>query len=228
MEDLASIRIADGIVAAALVLSGIFAYSRGLVREVLSLLAWAGAVAATYYGLDLVRPYARELLPWKAAADGIAGVALFVLALLVLTLTTGRLARIVNQSQFGPIDRSLGFLYGVGRGALLVCIAYLVVGWIVPPAQQPTWVKEARTRPLIERGAAEIMRLVPARYQADGRAAAHDADRTAKEAASAAQFLRQLSAPAPRPAPKDDGTSGEKGYNTLDRRQMDRLIQGAQ
>jgi membrane protein required for colicin V production len=227
MDDIASIRVADGLVALILLISGIFAYGRGLVREVLSLLAWVGAVAATYYGMDLVRPYARQLLPWKAAADAIAGIALFVLVLLILTLITGRVARIVNQSQFGPIDRSLGFLYGVARGAVIVCVAYLVAGWIVPPAQQPGWVKEARLRPLVERGASEIMRLVPARYHVDSRSAAEDAERRAREAASAA-LLRQLAAPTPRAPEKDPGASDEKGYNTLDRRQMDRLIQGAQ
>ncbi|MSO77172.1 MAG: CvpA family protein [Alphaproteobacteria bacterium] len=227
MQDIADIRIADGIVALFLLVSGVFAYNRGLVREVLSLLAWAGAATASYYGHDLVGPYARELLPSKTAADAISGVALFVVALLILTLTTGRIAKIVSQSQFGPVDRSLGFLYGLARGALVVCIAYQTVSWVVPPAQQPPWVSEARTRPLVERGAAEIMRLVPARFQTTGRAAAEDAERSAREAASEA-LLRQLAAPSARSAVKGDGMPGERSYNTLDRRQMDRLIQGAQ
>jgi len=67
------INATDILVFAILLISGLLAFFRGFVREVLSVGAWVGAAFATLYGFAHVRPYARDLIGIDMIADIIAG-----------------------------------------------------------------------------------------------------------------------------------------------------------
>lgn len=109
--------VADGAVLAVLVLSGLLAFARGFVQEVLSVAAWVGAIIAVVFVLPLVRPLAQQVIDQPLVADIAAGGAIFLVALIALSILTGMIARRVKSSQLNAVDRSLGFLFGVARGA---------------------------------------------------------------------------------------------------------------
>ena len=112
--------IAIGIV---LLVSGLLAFVRGFVHEVLAVGAWVGAIFIAVFGFPYLRPYARDLIPHELAADVAAGAAIFVVALVVLSLLTRALSDRVKDSALNALDRSLGFVFGLLRGAVLVCLA---------------------------------------------------------------------------------------------------------
>ena len=122
----------DALVFAILVISGIFAYIRGFVHELLTLAAWAGAALTTLYGFEYVVPYARDLVTVQAVADIGTGLIIFVAVLVVLTVLTRLLARRVQDSSLSTLDRSLGLVFGVLRGALLLSFMWVLVAWAVP------------------------------------------------------------------------------------------------
>ncbi|MBT3306819.1 MAG: CvpA family protein, partial [Alphaproteobacteria bacterium] len=128
-----------------LLVSALLAYARGLVQEVLSIGGWVGATFATFYGFPYLRPYARELTTIDVVADFAAGIVLFVLALVILSLLTRHISKAVKNSTLNAIDRSLGFLFGLARGALIVVIAYIGLGMVYPEDDQPKWVHQARS-----------------------------------------------------------------------------------
>ena len=84
---------------------------------------------------------------------------IFIVALLALSLLTRAVSRRVQDSALNAVDRSLGFLFGLLRGAALVCLAYIPVNWLLAPSEQPEWIRDARSRPLVEQGAAMIQSL---------------------------------------------------------------------
>ena len=117
----------DYIVCGIVLLSGVLALMRGLVRELFSLVAWAGAygVAAQYY--TLAEPSVRRYIHQETLVPQVSGVAVFALAFIVLTVA-GALLRhfLIKGHTLTAIDRSLGFLFGLLRGGLVVCIVYLI------------------------------------------------------------------------------------------------------
>lgn len=141
--------------------SAIVAFSRGFVSEVLSLFAWGGAAFATLYGLPLFRPYVREHIRPDALADTILVFALAIISLIVLKMVAGMIGDRVRRSKIGALDRVLGILFGLLRGLLVVCIAYIVISWIIPRDKQPDWIKSAETRALVEHGAKFLRSLLP-------------------------------------------------------------------
>ena len=146
-------------------LSAVFAFARGFVREALSIVAWVGAALITLYGFNHVYAIVVRFVTTPLLADLIAGAGLFVISLIVLTILTGFLARFVQSSALSPIDRTLGLIFGLARGAVLVSLAYLVLDISLPQNDRPGWIKEAKSEPFLAQGA-EMLRNALARIAA--------------------------------------------------------------
>src|SRR6202007_1245666 len=105
---LPSMNAFDIIVLAVIGLSALFAFARGFVKEVMSILAWVGAAFIAVRGLDYARPYAKQMISSPMLADMAAGAALFIVSLIVLSLVTSAIARGVKHSPLSAVDRALG------------------------------------------------------------------------------------------------------------------------
>jgi membrane protein required for colicin V production len=210
-----------------ILVSAIAAYARGFVREAFSLLAWAGACVATYYLFTPLKSYAREVIPVPLFADVGTGLAIFVVTLIVLSVIATNITRVVASSEHGPLNRAVGFLFGIVRGVLLVCFGYLAVSWIVPPGDHPGWMTEAKTMPLVREGASEIQRLIPHEVAASAGGTARRTEQRVRDAAEAERLLRGLNTPAPRAEPAPNPTGG-RGYQEQDRRKLEDLVRGAE
>ncbi len=160
MDDFSSY-YADLIVIAVVAISGLLAFFRGFVQELLALLAWIAAGIATFLGIDYVIPLARQLTTIQPLADIGAGTVIFLAVLVVLTIVTRLLVRRVRRSGLGTLDHSLGLLFGLFRGAVLIAIAWVVVAWTFQEEKYPDWITEARTLPLVQQGALALYDLVP-------------------------------------------------------------------
>jgi len=151
----------DIIVIGVILLSGLFAFARGFVKEALSVAAWVGAAFAVLYGLPYAAPFAERFLPKGPVADAAAALALFLAALIVLSLATSAIAGRVKESSLSAVDRTLGLVFGLVRGLVLVCLLYVALSWALPAGrqQQPGWIAEAKTLPLLANGASRRLRF---------------------------------------------------------------------
>lgn len=214
--------VGDLAVIAILLVSAVLAFARGFVHEVLSMAAWIGAAFAVVFGLPYARPIAREMISLPLLADVAAGGVIFIVALLILSLITRSVSRKVQDSALNAVDRSLGFVFGILRGALLVCLAYIPVVWLMAPAEQPAWLRDARTRPLIEQGAGMIQRLFD-RQQPPGRQVLDPARERARKALETERMVRDMMTPDPK-TPSSGGKPASQGYTEGERRDLERLI----
>ena len=157
----------DLVVLGVILLSGLLALARGLVREALGLGAWviAGLVASPFGVFPLVQPWARQQVSDPALADTLAFIGVFVIVLILLSLLAGGIASAVRGSVLGGLDRTLGLVFGLLRGVALVCVAYIIVGMAIPVEQWPAPVLDARVLPFVYRGAVWASDQVPTRYR---------------------------------------------------------------
>ena len=206
------VNVIDIGVLAVLLISAVLAYARGFVHEVLSVGGWIGALFATFYGFPYAKPFARKYIPLEIAADLTAGIVIFIVTLVFLSLLTRAVAKQVQSSALNVLDRSLGFLFGLARGAVLVCVAYIGLEVIMPPAEQPQMVQSARTIQLIKPGAALLKALVPD----------HISARSITGDDSGGIDLQRLNSP----APKQPNAPKTEGYDAGTRKGMERLIDG--
>ncbi len=221
MNDL-PVNVVDIVVGLVLLISGFLAYMRGFVHEVLSVGGWIGAILATIYGYPYVRPFARELIQVELIADIGAGASIFIVTLVVLSLFTRAVANRVQDSALNVLDRSLGFLFGLIRGALIVCLIYLGLTWVWTPAEHPEWMQTARSMPLIQRGAEVLRRLVPEDAMNRAANAARATEQKTREAVEAERLVRELV----RPRAENTESTTEPAYDRRQRQGLERLIEG--
>ncbi len=156
-------QILDIALAAIMIVSGLLALMRGFTREALSLLAWAAAALAAWWAINTpaLTDIARQYIQQEKVADITTGGVVFLVVLIVVSLISVRIGDFVLDSAAGPFDRTLGLLYGLVRGLLLVVIAYMFYVWLVPAKDQEDWVRNARSLPLIRATAQMVVGVLP-------------------------------------------------------------------
>ncbi len=129
----------DGGVAFIALISAILAYSRGLTREIFAIGGWLVAAVVAAFLTPVVEPLIREIPAigsFLASSCVLSVIAAFTLVmalgLLVMAVFTPVISGLVLDSALGPIDRILGFVFGVARAAFLVGVAYILYDELVP------------------------------------------------------------------------------------------------
>lgn len=129
-------------------LSGLVGLARGLVREVLSLLAWGLAI---WVGISFSGQAAVHLEP-AIASPGARSVAAFFILFLVTLMVTGMfgvaLTRLLETTGLSGIDRLAGLFFGVARGILIITV--LVYLARETPIPRELWWKESQLIPLFQ------------------------------------------------------------------------------
>lgn len=152
----------DIVVLVILAISAAVGVSRGFTREVLGIAGWIGAFFISLYGMILVRPYVMKHIHDAFVADIISGVTLFIVALIVLTIISRKLSLRIKSGALGGLDRSLGVVFGVIRGGVLLSLAYLVFSFFMPNYEKwPKPMLSARSTPYIVEAGDWLRGLVP-------------------------------------------------------------------
>lgn len=237
--------IADIVIVAVLIVSGVLAYFRGLVRETLTMAGWIGAAFATLYGYPVLGPLVGEFVASNLITDLVSAAIIFVVTLVLLTILTHIISERVKGSALGHLDCALGFVFGVLRGAVLVALLYIGATLFWDEKDFPAPIAEARSLPLVRAGANFLARLapedsLPGRGQPEGSVgqAVEGVQGAAKEQLEemidqidAEDRLRRLTQPQPEDAPTPEETKPDQppeGYSDAERSDMQRLIEGAQ
>ncbi len=154
------ITLLDGILLAITLFSAVLAMVRGFSREVLSVASWVAAAVAAYLFyrqlVPFVQPYVSNELLAQAAAAGV----IFLVTLIIVTIITMKIADFIIDSSVGALDRTLGFVFGAARGVLLVVVAMLFFNWLAQ-SNQPPWVANAKSKPLLDSLGQQLVNLLP-------------------------------------------------------------------
>ena len=151
----------DILLLSVMLISGILAMIRGFMREVLSIAAWGAAAVATLLLYGKLLPIAKA----NIASDQIATAAViggvFLVTLLFVSIITVRISDMILDSRIGALDRTLGFLFGLGRGLIIVVVAFVFFAWLVPAGKQPEGVRNAKSRVVLENTGEWLQALLP-------------------------------------------------------------------
>ena len=144
-----------------MLISGVLAMVRGFMREILSIASWGIAALVTLYGYSKAVPIAKQYISNELIATAASVGVLFLGTLLVVSLFTVKISDMILDSRVGALDRSLGFLFGLARGLIIMVVAYLFLVWLIPAKSQPSWVQEARSRPVLQGTGDWLLSVLP-------------------------------------------------------------------
>lgn len=157
-----SMNIFDLIVLVVVGMSALMSFFRGFAREVLSLGAWVAASIITLYSFPTVSEWIRPQVGSEGVASGLASMGVFFVSLLSLKILTGTMVKYIKPgSEVGSIDNMIGLMFGVARGILIVSVGYFAMTLVLNESNYPEYVKQAKSRPYVEKSAAWVAKVAP-------------------------------------------------------------------
>ena len=223
-------------------ISGLIALSRGLIKEVLSIVGWVLGCAAVIYFLPVLTPIALVYIKSPTMAGIVTSLFILIVFLICWILMTGNLVGKVRNSKLGNIDRLLGLFFGILRAFLLVILVYIMVSWIQPKDKWSDTFKESKYFNIAGDFAKPIENLIPEdtleairnkTKALDGETAEDEEEPVAviespDEKSETDALFEKLARPQIEKAKKKAKTEIKeevKGYNQSERNNLDRLIE---
>lgn len=223
------ISLLDLVVLGVVVISAVLAMMRGFTREVLAIASWGTAAVVAYLFHPQVLPYVTPHISNKTAALAAAIGAVFLVTLVLVSLITVKISDFILDSKIGALDRTLGFMFGAARGALICVIGFAFFSWLVPTDKQPDWVKTSRSKPFLQSSGDTLMSMLPEdpekailqRFKKPASGDTPPAETTPARPGTPAQPPQQRSAAPPPAAPATPAAATVQGN---DRRQLQNII----
>jgi membrane protein required for colicin V production len=148
----------DFVLLGVLGISALLGLIRGLLKEVLSLAAYAFAfIAAIWWG-----PRVAEwhwLSNWEFLRIALAYIAVFIAVLLSIGVINMTLSALIDKTGLTPADHGLGAVYGLARGVLFVLLLVTLAGYTSLPSEP--WWKNAMFSKQVVGGVQQIKARVP-------------------------------------------------------------------
>ncbi|WGF89689.1 CvpA family protein [Marinivivus vitaminiproducens] len=204
-------------------LSTLFAMIRGGVGATLSLVAWLAAFFVAFNAYESFQPVLRERIATPIIADAATAAVVFLVPLIVFKILANVLGNVMG-SLLGGIDRLLGLVVGFVRGAIVVCLLYLGFIFLFGQDSAPSWIREARTFPYVERGTSAMLAYLPPDVQQQGQQSGGDM-RERLEGLGAGRIIDNLTdepPPAEEGAPPPPGQAQPQSGDPLNRLLDDR------
>lgn len=156
--------LTDAVLSGILLLSLLVGVWRGLVHELMSLAGW---VIAFFLAQWLAQDVAHWLPVWREAAAqvryALSFVLVFVASLFVTAWVAWLLGKLVATAGMRPVDRSLGGMFGLVRGVVLLLVLAVVVH-LTGMRGEPWW-NQSRMTPVLELLLAGVKPVLPLALQ---------------------------------------------------------------
>jgi membrane protein required for colicin V production len=212
----------DIVLLVVMLVSALLAMVRGFMREVLSIASWAAAAILTVYLYPRLKPVALQYVNNDLAASGAVIVGVFLGTLLVVSVITIKISDMILDSRVGALDRTLGFLFGLARGLIIVVVAFLFFAWLVPEKSWPEWVRSAKSRVVLQSTGQALMSMLP--DDPEGYLRRFRRPRDEQEPQDAPPATRSERGGTAVPAQTVDE---QRGYGRPDRAGLNQLLQGS-
>ncbi len=137
---------------------------RGFTREFLSIASWLASAISVLILLKYfpeTSAILEKFIGHKVAAQAIFSLFVATIVLVIVHLITIWISDRVLSSSMGALDHSLGFIFGLGRGLVLVVVLYLLFANLVTKQTHDSWVQNSRSLPLVQGTGEMIISLLP-------------------------------------------------------------------
>lgn len=148
----------------------IFGFMRGFVQEVLALATWLLVVIVIRFAHAPATDLLVSPIGSSSGAAVLAFAVLFILTYAFGKTLAARIGKRSRKSVLGPVDRVLGFGFGLIKGLVIAALAFLLIMFLYamifgPDPEPPLWLAEARTYPLLNASGqliSDLLEAVPA------------------------------------------------------------------
>lgn len=168
--------IVDIVVALVVLSSALISFMRGFIREVLTIAGVVGGILAAVFMGPVAAPMVRDwfgvtdakdahklfdIIPMSIVADATAYGVIFLTVVIVLSVLSHFISGAVKAMGLGPVDRTMGVLFGVARGLILVGLFYLPFHLMMNDKKKEEFFKDSATYYYLEKISGAMAQYLP-------------------------------------------------------------------
>jgi membrane protein required for colicin V production len=170
--------IIDIVVVLVVLSSALISFMRGFIREVLTIAGVVGGILAAVFLGPTLAPTVRvwfgvgegdpenakklfDIIPYEVVADVTTYGAIFISVVIVLSVLSHFISGAAKAIGLGPVDRSLGAIFGVARGLVLLGLFYLPFHMMMPEKRKDDFFKDSQTHYFIAKISAVMEAYLP-------------------------------------------------------------------
>lgn len=176
--------ILDTITGIMILLSVIFAFFRGFIKEMITIVNLAASSYSAYFmGPQLEPTFTGWLvtpvkegeeapkilgfIPPEVMAVFAAYAAAFFVVFIIITMAGLYISSTAKALGLGPVDKILGIAFGGARGLLLAFLIYLPFGFFMKVDEYPDWAKNSVTVSVLDKTYQKADQFMKARKEGD-------------------------------------------------------------
>lgn len=233
--------IIDIIVALVVLASALISFMRGLIREVLTIAGVVGGILAAVFLGPSFAPLVRHwfgvteghdtaklwgLIPMEIVADATAYGVIFILVVIILSVLSHFISGAAKAMGLGPVDRTLGVMFGLARGLVLLGIINLPFYVWMGGKQKEEFLKDSKTYYYIEKVSAAMAQYLPESEDVKKSVDENTGDLIKKklEEQNLLGGDKKTDDAKPAEAAPETGTKAGEGYKEEQREKLDKLF----
>lgn len=141
--------------------SGLIALNRGLVKEVLSIIGWFLSVVAIVMLLPVVQPLVKHFAEGETVSMVVAAIFILIVFFVIWIIITSQIIDNIRSSKLSSLDRLLGLFFGIIRACILIILFNILIGWVLTPEEQPEVFKESKYFQMAGNFAEPLEKMLP-------------------------------------------------------------------
>lgn len=226
--------IIDIIVGVVVLASALISFMRGFIREVLTIAGVIGGILAAIFVGPAFAPVVREwfgtgdgkklfdIIPMEIVADATAYGVIFIAVVIVISVVSHFTAGAAKAVGLGPVDRTLGLMFGVARALLLLGLVYLPFHLLMTQERKEEFFGASNTHYFIEKISGVMASYLPDSEEAEEtiQKGKEDAGDLFKKKLQDSELLNSGKKDAEKPAP----APAEEGYQEEQREKLEQLF----
>ena len=204
-----------------IILSAIISSLKGFVRESLSIVAWIGAIFCSVYLSPYFFDISLSFITNNVLAEIITYITTFVIVLVTLSMITRSLSIYIRSTALNNLDKSLGFIFGLIKGLIILSIILIIFDWFSLDKKRPVIITSAKILPAVDVTSQLLINTLP-----DNFLLRYNIDKKDNKVNFKNNDFQEKINKLTKPEAADNIIENKNGgYNQGNRKSMDRLFQ---
>ena len=143
------------------IVSMIYGYLRGLIKEILSIFS---LLISVYISINLypeISLFIKKYIEMVILADSISFAVLFLLIYSLINIFSNFIVSNISNTPLKILDKNFGILFGFFRALLIFSLINILLNWVVWKNNIPQWINNSKTMILINYTSNKFIKVLP-------------------------------------------------------------------
>ncbi len=145
------------------IISMIYGYSRGLIKEILSILSLLISVYISINVYPNVSLFIKEYIEMAVFADSISFALMFLFLYSLINIFSNFIVSSITKTPIRILDKNFGILFGFFRALLIFSLLNILLYWTLWKKDIPEWLNNSKSMILINYTSDKLIQILPSR-----------------------------------------------------------------